>query len=294
MSVEARANDWLLEHRHNHTSQFGEDGVLAKVLEVIGASDNGWCVEFGAYDGIFCSNTHTLIKDHGYKAVLIEVNPRRLVKLRENYRGHEGISILDKFVAFEGENSLDNLLAQTPIPQDFDLLSVDVDGNDYHIWKSVEQYRPKVVIIEFNPTIPLELEVVQPKEIYHDCGSSLSALYRLGKEKGYELVATTDANAIFVDRPYFEAFGIADNRPRELWQEFVPRYLMSVYQKFDGTLVIGGYDHLHWHRMKIKPSKIQVLPRFLRFYPGGDSKLLRLIKQVYYRVLRPDLPRDHL
>lgn len=290
----APSNDWLLEHRSNKTSQFGEDGIIAKVLDVIGVQSGGWCVEFGAYDGVFCSNTHSLIHDRGFSAVLIEVNTRRLAKLRDYYRNNGNVRIFDRFVRYEGPDSLDRILGETPIPVDFDVLSIDVDGNDYHLWASVTAYRPKVVVIEFNPTIPPHVHVVQPKEKDHDSGASIFALAQLGKEKGYELVSATDANAIFVEARFFDRFGIVDNSPATLVREFNAKYISYLYQKFDGTLVLVGNDRLIWHRMRIDPRRLQMLPRFLRFYPGRDSLALRTIKLAYYKLVRPDLPTDHL
>ena len=62
------------------------------------------------------------------------------------------------------ENPLDNVLAKTPIPSDFDLLVVDVDGCDYWIWKRLENYRPRVVVIEINSTMPPSLHFVQKND----------------------------------------------------------------------------------------------------------------------------------
>lgn len=61
----ARSNRWLNEFASNVTSQFGEDGIIEKILEVIGDA-NRWCVEFGASDGVYLSNTYNLIKNKGY------------------------------------------------------------------------------------------------------------------------------------------------------------------------------------------------------------------------------------
>src|SRR5579872_1690072 len=100
------------------------------------------------------------------------------------------------------------MLVGTPIPRDFDLLSIDIDGNDYHAWAAVKTYRPKAVVIEFNPTIPNEVDFVQEPVTHLNHGASLAALVRLAREKGYELVSTTLNNAFFVEQKYFSRFNI--------------------------------------------------------------------------------------
>ncbi len=66
-----RDDAWLLNHRSNVHSQAGEDGIIEKILELLPVRDH-WCVEFGAWDGVFLSNTRRLIEHAGYSAVLIE------------------------------------------------------------------------------------------------------------------------------------------------------------------------------------------------------------------------------
>ena len=124
---------------------------------MIGASD-GWCVEFGAWDGRHASNTYALISDAGYSAVLIESDPARFAALQRTHAGRSGVIALRRVVGFEGPDRLDRILAETPVPRDFDLLSIDIDGNDFHVWDAVEDYRPKLVVIEFNPTVPNEVD----------------------------------------------------------------------------------------------------------------------------------------
>ncbi len=278
-------NDWLLDYRKDVTSQTGEDGIIDKVFEIIGTQSK-WCVEFGAYDGKFCSNTYNLINRGGYSAVLIEPSKGRYKALEKNYADKPNVVLLNSFIDIEGANSLDNILSRTPIPTEFDLLVIDIDGNDYHIWQSLEKYHPRVVIIEFNSTIPLNLEIVQPKEKIHDCGASLLAVYNLGKQKGYQLVCISGDNAIFVEEKNFALFNIDNNHPSELWKEFESKSITQIYQKCDGTLVITGNDRLNWHGVKIKQSAIQVLPKFLRFFPGLDNFWTRMIKRLYYKVFR--------
>ncbi|TSC96852.1 MAG: iron ion binding protein [Parcubacteria group bacterium Athens0714_26] len=283
MPLPERKNTWLLDYQRNITSQFGEDGIIEKIFEVIGV-DNKWCVEFGALNGRHHSNTWNLINNKGWSAALIEADPFYFEKLKAFYENNKNVTCLNEFINFEGESSLDNVLSCIVIPKTFDLLSIDIDGNDYHVWDSLKLFSPKVVIIEFNPSIPLDIAFAQPRDMKIQQGSSLLSIVELGKVKEYELVAVTEANAIFVKKEFFKRFGIADNSPAVLWQNH--KYETKLFQLFDGTLVLRGCDRLIWHNKKIDPEKIQVLPRSKRFYPAGinSKKSVRLLKSFFRKL----------
>ncbi len=206
---------WLLDFRADVFSQAGEDGVIGKVLDLL-PTDAPWCVEFGASDGVNGSNSRHLIVNRGYSAVLVEPNEPKFAKLSALYDGISQVTTINAAVGFSGRDSLDRLLADHPIPHDFSFMSVDIDGNDYHVWKALARYSPRVVCIEFNPTIPTEVRFVQSADPAAAQGASLLALVELGKEKGYELVSVLPFNAIFVRREYFHLFGIHDNAPSTL------------------------------------------------------------------------------
>ncbi len=208
---------WLLDFKRNAYSQCGEDGVISKILDILPETDK-WCVEFGAWDGKHLSNTWNLISSKGYSAVLIEGDPKKYEVLKKNV-GSQAVIALNNFVGFGPEDNLDRLLEQTPIPCNFDFLSIDIDGNDYHVWNATTAFRPKVVCLEFNPTIPDEVEFVQPADRAVQQGSSLQSIANLGKKKGYELVSVLPWNAIFVRHEYFNLFLIGDNRPATLRQD---------------------------------------------------------------------------
>jgi hypothetical protein len=198
-------SQWLLDHASNVYSQTGEDGILAKALNVLPQQDK-WCVEFGAWDGRVSSNTYRLITEEGYSAVLLEADPRKFQDLKQNFLSKNNVYCLNEKVGWLGSHTLDNLLSKTPITRNFDVLSIDIDGNDYHVWKAFTGYRPKIVVIEYNPTIPNGVDFVQ-KPLHGVCqGSSLDSLVKLGKSKNYELICVTELNAIFVDTIYFRQF----------------------------------------------------------------------------------------
>lgn len=205
-------NNWLSEHKKDIASQRGEDGIIEKIFIVLGV-DHGWCVDVGAY-GRTNSNTYNLIAK-GWSGILIETDEERIQELKKVYSQNNAYYV-HAHVEPEGTKSLDNLLKKTRLPKEFEMVSIDIDGNDYYIWESLKTYAPTVVAIEFNPVIKLD-DYLQP--INGKGGSSLSVLVKLGKSKGYELIATTSINAFFVKKSLFNKFGIKDNSTKELFTD---------------------------------------------------------------------------
>ncbi len=272
---------WLHKFARNVYSQKGEDGVIAKILELIGSSQ-GWCVEFGAWDGEHLSNTYHLIANHGFSAVMIEGSASRFQRLVEKFRDNSKVTPVNAFVGFTAADGLDHILAATAVPLDFDVLSIDIDGNDYHVWKAVERYRPKLVVIEYNPTIPTVVEFVQQADMSVNQGSSIRSLSLLAKQKGYELVAATDFNCFFVTKQLFPLFDIEDNsveaiRPSE---EFVS----YIFNGFDGTVFIRGHGKIQWHGLPYIESRMQQVPRLLRRFPDTYGPVAKVLAKHYRSI----------
>jgi hypothetical protein len=129
---------------------------------------------------------------------------------------NKGIIVpLNRMVEAEGPNSLDNILAETEIPLDYDLLSIDIDSYDYQVWKGSTKYKPKVVIIEINSGI-------KPDDMTHihkeneKQGSGFGPTLALGIEKGYTLVCHT-GNLIFVHNDFVSKIPIDTSRPEKFF-----------------------------------------------------------------------------
>ncbi len=267
-SSSPKPSDWLLGYRRNVTSQLGEDGIIEKIFGLLPSQEKRWCVEFGAGDGYYLSNTYNLIVNCGWHSIQIEASLDRFFALVRLHSGNDRVICLNQLITFEGSNSLDSVLSRTPIPKDFDLLSIDIDGNDYYIWESLEEYRPKVLIVEFNPTIPHYVNFVQSRDMNINQGCSLLALVELGKQKGYELICSTEWNGIFVDKRYFPLFEISDNSIWKMNQNY--HFWTYVFQGFDGRICIGGMNQLLWHGISVDlkaiEERIQILPPEQRVY----------------------------
>lgn len=252
-------NNWLQDHRRKVASQFGEDGVIEKIFEVIGAK-NKWCVEFGAGDGKQNSNTWNLINNKEWRAVLIEANRSEFEKLGKRYSGAENVFAFNALVESSGRNSLDAILSRTEIPRDFDFLSIDIDGYDYWVWNSVKKYSPRVVIIEFNRSISADFEFVQPKDEKIRSGSSLLSLKKLGESKGYNLIYVYAANAIFIKNELYPRFYNEEKSINELWEAGFSNAERKYFQLYDGSIVlIGGSSERLLRKKKIRFAPIWVL-----------------------------------
>lgn len=278
-----KSSTWLLERARNVYSQTGEDGIVEAILERLPQRDK-WCVEFGAWDGQYLSNTCNLIDNHGYNAVLIEGSTEKFGELKQRYADRSGVFPFNGLVGFTSGDGLDTFLRRTPIPRDFDFLSIDIDGNDYHVWKAVSEYRPKVVCIEFNPTIPSEVDYVQPADFRIQKGCSPSSLVALGKEKGYELVCVQLFNCFFVDAKYFPLFEIDDNSLATLRTDLSG--ITWVFNGFDGEVMVTGADSLSWHGLRFPAERFQCLPRFLRRYSNDYTPLQRFLFKLWSKWWR--------
>jgi len=274
-------DQWLLRHAQNTCSLSGEDGILQKIFEVLPPGSR-WCVEFGAWDGKKYSNTYHLMQQ-GWSGVFIEADSVKFRDLLKTFQGNPKAHCVNCFVNFEGENSLQNLLKRTNIPRDFDLLSIDIDGNDYHIWESFHDYQPRVVVIEFNPTIPSDVEFVQPRDMSVQQGSAPLSLIKLGKAKGYELVCMTEYNAIFVTASLLKSFNLSNNDITRLRPQ---QPLFQLFQLYDGTFVVQGITQIQWNGLPIRSDKFQILPKMFRVYPCDSlsfgKRILRRIWTFFY------------
>jgi len=178
----------MRKYSNNIYSQNGEDGIIEEILKRLDI-DVGFTVEFGAADGKWFSNTYNLVENKGWSAFYIEGDDEKakeLFKLRS-----DKISTSKQYVTSSGDNSLNEILKDVT---KIDLLSIDVDGEDYHIWKAFDRQRPKIVIIEVNSSIPVGQDWIHDKN--HQ-GTSFTSMLKLGIEKGYDLVCHT-GNMIFV------------------------------------------------------------------------------------------------
>ncbi|MBC8043110.1 MAG: hypothetical protein IAF08_06670 [Rhizobacter sp.] len=187
------------------SSQWGEDGLIQYLVRHV-AVDRKVFVEFGTED-YRESNTRFLLTNNQWSGLLIDGSEANINVIRKDdiYWQYN----LKAVQAFITRDNINRLLTENGITGDIGLLSIDVDGNDYWIWKAIDAVRPAIVVVEYNyrfgkdraVTIPYREDFVRtmhPSMIYF--GASLKAFWLLGKQKGYAFVGTnsTGLNAFFV------------------------------------------------------------------------------------------------
>jgi glycosyltransferase involved in cell wall biosynthesis len=197
--VVARA-DSLEGYELRGFSQNGEDGVLAEILARIG-TENRFFVEFGIESGRE-GNCVYLAQAAGWRGLFIEADPDVYCELSQRYAANGRIQTVEALVTPE---NIEQLFADARVPEDLDVLSIDVDGGDYWLWEALAAYRPRTLVIEYNSALPPDVRLAQPREYggwdgtdYQ--GASLGAMVWLGEQKGYRLVhtETSGVNAFFV------------------------------------------------------------------------------------------------
>ena len=193
----------LLRYGFKVYSQSDEDGIIQEIFNRIGTSNRVF-VEVGVEAGVECNSVKLLIE--GWRGLWLEGAEQHVATIRANFQTFVAERRLAVNHALVNAENVDALIAQGGVSGEIDLLSIDIDNNDYWVWQAVTAVRPRVVVIEYNATLHPPLALVVP---YHASrqwdgssyfGASLEALVRLGRSKGYHLVGCNfaGANAFFV------------------------------------------------------------------------------------------------
>ena len=106
------------------------------------------------------------------------------------------VKIINEFINVTN-NSLDNIIQKYNI-KEIDLLSIDIDGRDLSVWKTLSNLKPKFVIIEFNQFIPFDIEYEDTTNQF--IGNSVLSIYKYAISKDYDLIGATTGNLIFIDK----------------------------------------------------------------------------------------------
>ncbi len=184
-------------------SQGGEDGIIAEIFRRIGVTNKVY-VEFGSGNGQE-NNTVFLLRS-GWSGLWIEASADQVKSARKHFAREIQAGRLTVLNAFVTAENIEELFGRANVPAELDLLSIDIDRNDYWVWRKIQRYRPRVVVIEYNAMFPPGVEWVveyDPKAWWDGSshfGASLTSYERLGRQKGYGLVGCnlSGVSAFFV------------------------------------------------------------------------------------------------
>ena len=231
-------------YEFSYYSQNGEDGIILFLLSRIGAEQH-FMLEIGTEDGREC-NSANLILNFGWGGCLIEADTT-MAREAEKYfalcHAADRTRIINERVTPENINVV---LINAGVPRRSDILSIDIDSYDYWLWEALDAIEPRIVVIEYNASFGPALAVTIPygarpqltkqeAKYYH--GASLTALQRLGKRKGYDLVGgdSKGINAFFVRHDLAVAAGLSTAQPAQV---FRPHFWRTQQYPLDEQLEI--------------------------------------------------------
>ena len=154
----------LLRHGFKVYSQNDEDGIIQEIFKRIGTRDQTF-IEFGVETGAECNTAKLLLE--GWRGLWIEGAPQYANAIRRSlgsFISDKRLSLAEAMVTAENVNSL---FSQAGFSGEIDLLSIDIDFNDYWVWKAVDVVKPRVVAIEYNPIFRPPMSLVVPYEPTH-------------------------------------------------------------------------------------------------------------------------------
>ena len=195
-------------------SQFEEDGILLYLFSLI-SPVNRKCVEICAGNGRECMAANLII-NHGWWGYLfdgLDSNVQSATRFFANSK--DTFLYPPKFTkAWITAENVNEQLVSAGANGPVDLLSLDLDGMDYWVWKAISAIQPRVVVCETHNVIPPSKSLTVPYDSKFVCesedyrGVSLEAMCRLGREKGYRLVGVHrfGFNAFFVQNGVGEEF----------------------------------------------------------------------------------------
>jgi hypothetical protein len=193
----------LLKFGYRVYSQADEDGILREIFRRIGEGTRTF-VELGTGDGL--ENNTLFLLTQGWSGVWIEGSARKVTSAKKTFASfvaQNQLRIVQHFITAAG---IDKTVAELHPKAELDLLSIDLDGNDYYILDAIRSINPRVIVAEYNAKFPPDVFWVMQYNETHQWdssdyfGASLKALEELLAQRGYALVGCSvlGTNAFFV------------------------------------------------------------------------------------------------
>jgi hypothetical protein len=189
-------------------SQWGEDGIIQYLVNNLDITRRTF-IEFGVEDFNESNCRFLMVKDqwHGF---VIDGSTANIAQLRDSY--YYWKHRLNSKAAFITRENISQLLDESGFEKDLGLLSVDIDGVDYHVLEALHDWKPAILIVEYNDafgwrrpvSVPYDPAFTRRQKHYSNqyWGANLPAFHYLASKRGYALVGTNrvGSNAFFVRR----------------------------------------------------------------------------------------------
>jgi len=206
----------------NGFSENEEDSITIQILNRIGLK-KGFFIEFGVGNGLE-NNTIILLAAgwngtwFGGQKLAFDTSNSKKLTFKKVWITRENILKLYSSLNYEA-----------------DLISLDVDGNDFYLAEDLlkNKIKPKVFIVEYNSKFPPEIDFKINYNPDHNWnrddyyGASLKTFNTLFTNFGYRLVSCnlSGGNAFFVDRQFSKYFEDIPDDLSLLYNE--PSYFLS-------------------------------------------------------------------
>jgi hypothetical protein len=243
----------LADHEFKIFSQWGEDGILQFLTRSL-AIPHRTFIEFGVED-FFESNCRFLMMKDLWRGYVIDGSQANIERLRASYF-YWRYQLRSK-ASFITVDNICNLLEESGFARDLGILSIDLDGIDYHVLERLEDWRPAILVVEYNSAFGSERAVSVPyhaafrrgdahfSSLYY--GASLPAFCYLTARRGYGLVGTNSmgSNAFFVRRDLLNDL-VREIGPKDGYRDGVFRESRDVRGR---PSTLSGADRLRDMRM---------------------------------------------
>lgn len=203
-----RRSSLLSDYEFKVFSQWGEDGIVQHLTRHLDIRNRTF-IEFGVED-FFESNCRFLMSKDLWRGFVIDGSASNIERLESSYfHWRYPLQARTSFITRENVNAL---LEESGFDKEVGILSVDVDGVDYHLLEALKEWRAAIVIVEYNSLFGSVRQVTVPYDpqfrrtaahwsnLYY--GASLPAFDGLLQGRGYALVGVNSmgSNAFFVRR----------------------------------------------------------------------------------------------
>jgi hypothetical protein len=232
----------LTFHGAQYWSQNYEDGMIAEIFRRIPPVQKTF-LEIGVGDG--SENNTTALLAQGWRGWWIDGDVTGFATIRQKLAAMPNLAgRLTLREALVSPTNINDIFRDLKVPAEVDLFSLDIDQDTYHIWAVLKDFRPRVVVVEYNSALPPEMAWIHPYEPgrlwagSQAFGASLKAYELLGRKYGYSLVGCDllGNNAFFVRDDlvgdHFAAPFTAENHYEP------PRY--GLYNRWGHTSVLFG------------------------------------------------------